>query len=198
MPTVPIAPDHVLGLPRCRGGRSADALGGSGWARSAQSRWGACGLALRDGGDTVGYALMARGAHAGDLPGWHTTTVSQSCAVLVALWVARSAGVRDVPRVLVDGLIARLSLAGDTHLLARGSWVRPTCTRPNVPQLRHCGFELVSGPLPRPLLSVDISAAVKVAPREPGWRGMLSALRRPDLPPAPAQRLHDAPGLTVD
>lgn len=197
MPTVAIGSDQVATLPACGSGCLASVTGDLRWARAAESRWGACGLADQGTDGLVGYALMAPGWHATQLPGWRVTTSTAAhkpSAILVAVWVAAGAHSANTHRRLLEGLIARLAMTRDYSLDARGSRWRPTCTRPNVATLSRVGFVIVAGPALTPLMRVNVDAAVpSKAPVQP-WHGLLPRPHRPAPPPAPAQRTDQVPG----
>ncbi|WP_028707482.1 hypothetical protein [Propionicicella superfundia] len=195
MRTVSIGYGQVAGLPRCRADCLARVEANLRWATAAESRWGACGLAVVDD-DIVGYALIAPSWHASDIAAWQTAPgqddeTDRPSAILVAQWVDSHAHGLDVHRLLIDGIAARLVRTGDLVLDARGARFRPTCLCPSVRVLQRCGFQIEAEHPVTPLLRLDLDRTVRHRARPGLWGRVVTAIRRPDLPPAPAQRLCD-------
>lgn len=183
---------QVAELPRCRADCLASVEDNPRWAAAAESRWGVCGLTAADG-DVVGYALIAPAWHASDIAVWGSDPrdgngTERSGAILVDLWVDARAHGLDLHRFLIDGIAERLVQTGDHALDARGARFRPTCLCPSVRVLQRCGFQVVAEHPVTPVLRLDLDGTVRHTSRLGVWGRFVTAVRRPDLPPAPAQR----------
>jgi GNAT superfamily N-acetyltransferase len=183
---------QVAELPRCRADCLASVEDNPRWAAAAESRWGVCGLTAIDA-DVVGYALIAPAWHASDIAAWRSDPrdgygSERSGAIIVDLWADSHAHGLDVHRLLIESLAERLVQAGDHALDAHGARFRPTCLCPSVRVLQRCGFQVVAEHAVTPVLRLDLDRTVRRTSRLGVWGRFVTAVRRPDLPPAPAQR----------
>lgn len=171
------------------------------WATAAESRWGCCGVAALMDDEVAGYGLIAPAwhfdasvhPHALDSP--HEPAGSRASAVLLASWVVPGNYPLDIRRVVVEGLIATLMASGDVALDATATRWKPTCLHPSVRSLADVGFRITQENIVLPVMRLRVDRAVTDRPVEGGgmWRRITRTFRRPDLPPAPAQRRPSPP-----
>lgn len=183
-------------LPRCR----RDCLGrvdqSPAWATAAESLWGSCGQYVLVDGSVAAYSLVAPSWHAGEVIGWRpaeralswNAVPHRTTTILVALWTDPAYGGSNLERFLVEGIVAEHVSLGDTALDAQGSRFRPSCLTPSVRVLQQCGFEVLADHPITPLMRLRFDRTVRVDDHEGIWRRLAKAVRRPDAPPAPAQR----------
>ncbi len=201
MPTVAIGSQRIADLTACPRECLRSVTADLQWARAAESRWGSCGIEVTDASQTLGYALIAPGRYVSDPAVWGGMVgagMDKPSAILVGCWVGTDGRGLDVWRVLLEGLVARLAAVGDVSLDACATRVKPTCQRPSAIRLGRYGFSVVSGSMLTPVMRLPVDTTIPTRPPARVWRRLLSGIGRTDMPPAPAQRRTDTPGMGSD
>jgi hypothetical protein len=124
---------------RCPLGPSSRFSPNPSWARAAEDRWGACGLAADHDGTTIGYILVTPAL---TLPRSHPLTMwarTPDSAVLMSMRVFDDQASAILPQHLMQALAARLT-GSVSCLEAVGTDGAPSCTTPAMSWLESVGF----------------------------------------------------------
>lgn len=131
----------------CPLGDQVHFTGDPSWARSAEDRWGWCGVAAHHDGHVVGYALITPALN---VPKAHPMTMwprTPDSAVLVSLRVLDQGQHNAVARQLVQAVAARL-VDRVSCLEAIGTSAAARCTTPATAWLASVGFAADDSPRP--------------------------------------------------
>lgn len=157
-----------------------------GWARSAQTDWGFCGVCAYADSGLAGYLLVSPPLHV-PRTGPQSGGLSPDAAVVMSLRVVQAYAGSGIGRQLVQSVTARLTRTQFDALEVRGTAGPPCCALPAVGFLESVGFLPVDPHPLTPRLRLDFSRTRRWVPDlRPAWERLLGWAR--PLPPAPAGR----------